>query len=40
LKAKRYDEEAKNWADMRAHMNVIADALTGAIAKQFPDKFL
>jgi hypothetical protein len=39
LKAKRYDEEAKNWADMRAHMNVIADALTGAIAKQFPDKF-
>jgi hypothetical protein len=39
LKAKHYDEEAKNWADMREHMNVIADASTGAIAKQFPDKF-
>jgi hypothetical protein len=39
LKAKHYDEEAKNWADMREHMNVISDALIGAIAKQFPDKF-
>jgi hypothetical protein len=39
LKAGQYDAEAKNWADMEAHMDVIADALTGAIAKQFPDKF-
>ena len=39
LKAGRYAEEAKTWAEMQAHMNMIADALTGAIAKQFPDKF-
>jgi hypothetical protein len=39
LKAGQYDAEAKNWADMEAHMDVISDALTGAIAKQFPDKF-
>lgn len=30
--------EAKTWAAMQAHMDVIADALAGAIAKQFPDK--
>jgi hypothetical protein len=39
LKARQYDEEAKTWADMEEHMNMISDALTGAIAKQFPDKF-
>jgi hypothetical protein len=39
LKAKQYAEEAKTWAEMQTHMYVIADALTGAIAKQFPDKF-
>jgi len=39
LKAGQYDAEAKNWGEMEAHMDVIADALTGAIAKQFPDKF-
>lgn len=39
LKAKQYADEAKTWAAMQAHMYVIADALTGAIAKQFPDKF-
>ena len=39
LKAGQYDAEAKNWADMQAHMYVIADALVGAIAKQFPGKF-
>jgi hypothetical protein len=39
LKAGQYDEEAKTWADMEEHMNALADALTGAIAKQFPDKF-
>src|SRR5581483_4066062 len=38
LKAGQYDAEAKNWGEMEAHMDVIADALTGAIAKQFPDK--
>lgn len=30
--------EAKTWVEMQAHMDVIADALAGAIAKQFPDK--
>ncbi len=30
--------EAKTWAAMQAHMNVIADALAGALARQFPDK--
>ncbi|GAB2175169.1 hypothetical protein [Dongia sp. agr-C8] len=39
LKAKQYAEEAKTWAEMQAHMYVIADALAGAIAKQFPEKF-
>jgi len=39
LAGRRYAEEAKNWIDMKQHMFVIADALTGAIAKQFPEKF-
>jgi hypothetical protein len=30
--------EAKTWDAMKAHMIVIADALAGGIAKQFPDK--
>lgn len=30
--------EAKTWASMQAHMNTIADALAGAIARQFPAK--
>ena len=30
--------EAATWAHMQAHMNTIADALAGAIAKQFPAK--
>jgi hypothetical protein len=39
LKAKRYADEARTWEAMGAHMHVIADAVGGAIAKQFPDKF-
>ena len=39
LKAGQYAEEAKTWTEMQTHMYVIADALTGAIAKQFPEKF-
>lgn len=39
LHDKKYAEEAKTWAAMQAHMNVIADALGDGIAKQFPDKF-
>jgi hypothetical protein len=30
--------EAQEWTAMQAHMDMIADALAGAIAKQFPDK--
>lgn len=30
--------EAKTWEAMKAHMNTIADALAGGIARQFPDK--
>jgi hypothetical protein len=30
--------EASTWKAMQAHMDVIADALAGAIAQQFPDK--
>ncbi|WP_417474810.1 hypothetical protein [Luteimonas mephitis] len=30
--------EAQEWAAMQAHMDMIADALAAAIAKQFPDK--
>ncbi|WP_025916445.1 hypothetical protein [Herminiimonas sp. CN] len=36
---KQYAEEAKTWEAMKNHMYVIADALTGALAKQFPAKF-
>lgn len=39
LKGKQYAEEAKTWEAMKQHMYVIADALAGAIAKQFPAKF-
>ena len=39
LKDHKYVEEGKTWAAMRDHMYVIADALTDALAKQFPDKF-
>ena len=39
LKSKQYAEEAQTWEAMRKHMYVIADALAGAIAKQFPAKF-
>ena len=30
--------EQTTWTEMQAHMNTIADALAGGIAKQFPDK--
>lgn len=40
LKAKQYAEEAQTWEAMKQHMYVIADALAGAIAKQFPAKFV
>lgn len=39
FKAGQYDQEAKTWSAMKDHMYVIADALAGGIAKQFPEKF-
>ncbi len=38
LAEKNYTSEAKVWDDMKNHMYVIADALAGGLAKQFPDK--
>jgi hypothetical protein len=32
-------EEARTWEAMKRHMYVIADALAGAISKQFPKQF-
>ena len=34
-----YTREAQTWRVMRQHVDVIADALTTALAKQFPAKF-
>lgn len=34
-----YAGEAKTWAMMREHILALADALTAALVKQFPDKF-
>lgn len=39
LRAKDYAGEAQTWHAMAQHMYVIADALAGAIARQFPAKF-
>lgn len=39
LRDKHYDQEAATWEAMKNHIYGIADALTGAIAKQFPAKF-
>jgi len=38
LKEKDYIREAETWAGMKQHIYVLADALTDALAKQFPDK--
>ncbi len=34
-----YASEAKTWHAMREQILVLADTLTGALVKQFPDKF-
>ena len=39
LKAGQYEQEAATWSAMTKHMYVLADALVGGIAEQFPDKF-
>jgi hypothetical protein len=31
--------EARTWEAMKSHIYTISDALVGALAKQFPDKF-
>ncbi|HEF4759639.1 TPA: hypothetical protein SAN82_002061 [Pseudomonas putida] len=37
--AQDYAGEAKTWSMMRVHILALADALTAALVKQFPDKF-
>lgn len=39
VNAADYGTEAKTWEAMRKHMYVISDAITDALAKQFPDRF-
>ena len=39
VQSKQYAPEAQTWEAMKNHMYVIADALAGAIAKQFPKQF-
>jgi hypothetical protein len=39
LAARDFAGEARTWDAMKAHIYTIADALGGALAKQFPDKF-
>lgn len=34
-----FEQEAKTWTMMKDHMYVIADALAGGLAKQFPHEF-
>ncbi len=39
VQSKQYAQETQTWEAMKKHMYVIADALAGAIAKQFPKQF-
>lgn len=39
LAMKDYTAEAKTWMAMREHILTLADTLTAALVKQFPDKF-
>lgn len=39
IDAGEFEKEAKTWAMMKDHMYVIADALAGGIARQFPETF-
>jgi hypothetical protein len=39
VQAGQFDKEVATWSAMKGHIYVIADALTDALAKQFPEKF-
>ena len=39
VQAAQFEKEAVTWSAMKGHIYVIADALTDALAKQFPEKF-
>jgi hypothetical protein len=39
IAANDFRDEARTWQAMRQHMLVIADSITDALAKQFPDRF-
>lgn len=39
IKDKQYTQEAQTWEEMKKHIYTIADALAGALAKQFPAEF-
>jgi hypothetical protein len=39
VQAGQYEKETATWSAMKGHIYVVSDALTDALAKQFPDKF-
>lgn len=39
IAANDFRDDARTWQAMRKHMLVIADSITDALAKQFPDRF-
>lgn len=39
IAANDFRDEARTWQAMRKHMLVIADSITDALAKQFPERF-
>ena len=39
VQAGQFEKEVVTWSAMKGHIYVIADALTDALAKQFPEKF-
>jgi hypothetical protein len=39
VQAGQFEKEAQTWSAMKGHIYVIADALTDALAKQFPERF-
>lgn len=39
IKDKQYTQEAQTWVEMKKHIYTIADALAGALARQFPAEF-